>query len=96
MKKMVATAVAVVFLTGAPFPFGMSKPAAADCQEEVDELRKEIDQNKDDYSADARREAKRHLAAAELNRVNPVNCREDLRKARQALREGRREKKREK
>ena len=89
MKKVVAIAVAAAFLAMAPFPFGFSTPAAADCQEEVDEFRKDINKNEDAYTADARREAKRHLDAAELNRINPLNCHEDLKKARQALKEGR-------
>ncbi|MCP5365018.1 MAG: hypothetical protein H6905_07310 [Hyphomicrobiales bacterium] len=62
--------------------------ARADCKDEVRDMREDINDNKGDYSGDARREAKKHLAAAELTVLKPLECREHLRKARRALREG--------
>jgi hypothetical protein len=67
----------------------MSGSVQAGCQDQVDELRDKINDNKDDYTLAARREAKRHLAAAEVKRLSPLECREKLREARQALRQGR-------
>jgi len=58
------------------------------CQEEVEELADEIDSNNDDYTAEARRKAKASLALARTNRANPAKCRENLRDARQELRQG--------
>lgn len=58
------------------------------CQEEVKELEDKIRDNKDDYTAEARRKARAQLAAAKTNRANPAKCRENLRDARQELREG--------
>jgi hypothetical protein len=37
---------------------------------------------------EARAEAKKHLATAELKLLQPLECREELRKVRQALRSG--------
>ena len=58
------------------------------CREEVRELEKKIDKNKDDYTSEARRKARASLAAAKTNRANPAKCRENLRDARQDLRDG--------
>jgi len=58
------------------------------CQKEVKELEDKIDNNKDDYTSEARRKAKANLAAAKTNRANPAKCRENLRDARQDLRDG--------
>jgi len=58
------------------------------CQEEVQELEDEIERDKDDYTAEARRKAKANLAQAKTNRANPAKCRENLRDARQDLRDG--------
>lgn len=75
--------------------FGITPSVMADvgitdqCQEEVTELEEKIDQNKDDYTAEARRKARANLAAAKTNRANPAKCRENLRDARQDLRDGR-------
>jgi len=58
------------------------------CQEEVKELEDKIRDNKDDYTAEARTKAQAQLAAAKTNRANPAKCRENLRDARQELRDG--------
>ena len=63
------------------------------CQDDAKELEEEIDDNKDDYTAESRRKAKSQLMAAKTNRLNPVKCRENIRDARKALREGKRDKK---
>ena len=73
---------------------GLSLSASAEvgitdkCQEEVKELEDKIDKNKDDYTSEARRKARANLAAAKTNRANPAKCRENLRDARQDLRDG--------
>jgi hypothetical protein len=58
------------------------------CQDEVKELEEKIRDNKDDYTAEARTKAQAQLAAAKTNRANPAKCRENLRDARQELRDG--------
>ncbi len=84
----------VVVLLSACLAGTFSFPVLADvgitdqCQKEVKELEDKIDENKDDYSAEARRKARGHLAAAKTNRANPAKCRENLRDARQDLRDG--------
>jgi len=64
---------------------GFAPAYAWDCQEDVDELRDKIRDDKDRWSKDERREAREHLRKAELKRVNPLECREELLKARKAL-----------
>ena len=64
------------------------------CQNNVKELEEEIDDNKDDYTAESRRKARNQLMAAKTNRLNPLKCRENIRDARKELREGKRDKKR--
>ena len=63
------------------------------CQDDVKELEEEIDDNKDDYTAESRRKARNQLMAAKTNRLNPLKCRENIRDARKELREGKRDKK---
>ena len=74
-------------------------PAMADvgvtdaCQDDVKELQDKISDNKDDYTAEARRQAKNHLLAAKTNRLNPAKCRGNILDARKELQEGKRDKK---
>jgi len=63
------------------------------CQKDVKELEDDIDDNKDDYTAESRRKAKQHLMAAKTNRLNPVKCRRNILEAREELRKGKRDKK---
>jgi hypothetical protein len=82
------------FALSALLTLGYTVSATADvgitdkCQEEVKELEEKIEENKDDYTSEARRKARAHLAAAKTNRANPAKCRENLRDARQDLRDG--------
>ncbi len=88
MKKRAA------FILSSCLFFGLTFSASADvgitdkCQDEVKELEKKIDKNKDDYTTEARTKARAHLTAAKTNRANPAKCRENLRDARQDLRDG--------
>ena len=88
MKKSAALILVALFMVG------FTQSASADvgitdkCQEEVKELEEKIDKNKDDYTSEARRKARAHLAAAKTNRANPAKCRDNLRDARQDLRDG--------
>lgn len=76
-----------------------SLPAYADigvtdsCQDDVKELRKEIDRNKDDYTSESRKKANRQLTAAKTNRMSPTRCRKNILDARQELEKGKRDKK---
>ena len=85
---------AAVLTLSALLTLGFTLTSSADvgitdkCQEEVRELEEKIDDNKDDYTSEARRKARAHLAAAKTNRANPAKCRENLRDARQDLRDG--------
>ena len=84
----------LALLMAAVLTAGFAPVASADvgvtdkCQEEVKELEDKIRDNKDDYTAEARAKAQAQLAAAKTNRANPARCRENLRDARQELRDG--------
>lgn len=80
-----AVAVAVAVAMGSSI---FSKPAMAwECQQDVDDLRKKIkdDDNKDRWSRKQREDALEHLRRAELKRINPLECREEVLKARKDL-----------
>ena len=53
----------------------------------------EINDNKDDYTAESRRKAKKHLLESKTNRLNPAKCRKNILDAREELRKGKRDKK---
>ena len=82
-SRLLAGAVLALVVTAA------APPAFADCKDEVRELREEINDDRRGYTLQARTEAKRHLAAAELTLMQPLECRANLRQARQALRQSR-------
>lgn len=63
------------------------------CQEDVRDLTAKINDNRDDYTAESRRKAKKHLLDAKTNRLNPVKCRKNILDAREELRKGERDKK---
>lgn len=63
------------------------------CQDDVKELMDKINDNRDDYTAESRRKAKKHLMDAKTNRLNPAKCRKNILEAREELREGKRDKK---
>ena len=65
-------------------------PAFANCQSDIDKLKAEIDDNKTDYTREARQEARKHLAKAENKKDDEKECREEIRSARKALQQGRR------
>jgi hypothetical protein len=77
----------------------VSAPAYSDvgvtdkCQDDIRDLQDDMQENKDDYTAESRAKANAELAAARTNRVNPAKCRKNIQDARQALREGKRDKK---
>jgi hypothetical protein len=63
-----------------------------DCQEKVRELQEKIDRDRDEYTSESRLKARAELTTAKTNRLNPVKCRKNIQDARQALREGKRDK----
>jgi hypothetical protein len=88
MKKSAALVLSALFALGLSLSVTADVGVTDKCQEEVKELEDKIDKNKDDYTSEARRKAKANLAAARTNRANPAKCRENLRDARQDLRDG--------
>ncbi|RPH96080.1 MAG: hypothetical protein EHM68_11720 [Lysobacterales bacterium] len=88
MNRYFALLLLAVFVTSLA-PMALADVGVTDkCQEEVKELEDKIRENKDDYTAEARTKAQSQLAAAKANRANPAKCRENLRDARQELRDG--------
>ena len=88
MKKSTAIALSALFTLGFTLSTAADVGITDKCQEEVEDLEKKIEENKDDYTSEARRKARANLAAAKTNRANPAKCRENLRDARQDLRDG--------
>jgi hypothetical protein len=64
-----------------------------DCQDDIKKLEDDIRDDRDDYTAESVAKARAELTAAKTNRMNPVKCRKNIQDARQALREGKRDKK---
>ncbi len=79
--------------------FVLSSPATAeigvtdDCQDDIRKLEDDIEKDRDDYTAESVAKARSQLTLAKTNRLNPLKCRKNLQDARQALREGKRDKK---
>lgn len=65
------------------------------CQDEVKELEEKIEKDRDEYSADSRSKARAELARAKTNRLDPIKCRKNVQDARQELRKGKRDKKKD-
>ena len=65
------------------------------CQDEVKELEKKIEKDRDEYTTESKTKARSELAKAKTNRLDPVKCRKNLQDARQELREGKRDKRKD-
>jgi hypothetical protein len=77
----------VAGLLASPWVMGAA-PALADCKDEVKEVRDEIEKNREDYTAEARAEAQKHLVAAEVPSLKLADCRREVHKAKKALDDG--------
>ena len=62
------------------------------CQDDVKELEKKIEKNRDDYTSESRSRARAELTKAKTNRIDPIKCRKNVQDARQELRKGKRDK----
>jgi len=88
MKRQLTIAVLIVVLLLSA-GFAQAEIGVTDaCQDQVDELLDKLNSDKDEYTAESRAKAKKHLVAAKANRVEPQKCRENLMKARKALKKG--------
>ncbi len=87
--KAAVAATILVFSCAANADLGVTD----NCQEEVKELDKKIEDNKDDYTSESRSKARGELAKARTNRLDPIKCRKNVQDARQELRKGKRDKK---
>ena len=61
---------------------------AADCKERVEKVRDDIERDKDRYTRESRTEANKHLMQANMPSLSPMQCTEQISKAKKALREG--------
>ncbi len=68
----------------------LSLPAFANCQSDIDQLKAQIDDDKTDYTREARKEARKHLAKAENKKDDEKECRTEILNARKALQKGKR------
>ena len=67
---------------------GATPALAADCRDKVKEVREDIEKNKNDYTAEARAEAQKHLVQAEVPSLKLADCQREVEKAKKALRQG--------
>lgn len=97
MKKSMTYCAALVLIGGLTYSLQTLGDVGVtdNCQDEVKELEDEMEENRDDYTAESRRRAKAELTAAKTNRLDPIKCRKNLQDARQELREGKRDKRRD-
>jgi len=65
------------------------------CQDEVQELEKKIEKNGDEYTMESKTRARSELAKAKTNRLDPLKCRKNLQDARQELRKGKQDKRKD-
>ena len=72
-----------------PLGLGVATSAQAECEERVEKVRDEIQRDRDKYTRESRVEANKHLMRANLPSLSPLQCTEQIAKARRALREGR-------
>jgi hypothetical protein len=68
----------------------LALPAFADCQSDIDEVKAQVDDDKGNYTREARKEARKHLAKAENNKDDAKACRTEILDARRALQKGKR------
>ena len=77
-----------VFVFAGAILTAASIPAHADCKDEIQEVREDIERNKDDYTKEAIAKARKHLVQAEIPSLKLADCQREVAKAKQALRQG--------
>jgi hypothetical protein len=65
-----------------------ARPAFADCKDDIEEVEKEMKNNRDKYTADAVRDASKNLVEARRQVDRAVECRREVTDARKALAKG--------
>ena len=93
MNRMISIAIIVAMSLWCISPSLAEIGVTDACQDDVKELMDEINDNRDDYTAESRSKAKQHLLEAKTNRLNPAKCRKNILDAREELRKGKRNKK---
>jgi hypothetical protein len=78
----------VAGLLASPLVLAAPPALAAGCKDDVKEVREDIEKNRDNYSAEARAEAQKHLVQAEVPSLKLADCRREVEKAKKALRDG--------
>jgi hypothetical protein len=63
-------------------------PAVADCKDEIEDVEKDMKDNKDKYTADAMRDARKSLGEARRVVDRAAECRREVAEARKALAKG--------
>ena len=63
-------------------------PAVADCKDEIEDVEKDMKDNRDKYEADALRDARKNLAEARKAGDRSPECRREVAQARKTLEKG--------
>jgi len=83
MRQLILSLVLVTALVTVPVV-----TVYADCKDEIQEVRDDIENNKDKYTREAIAEARKHLLDAELPSLKLADCRREVMAAKKALRQG--------
>ena len=65
-----------------------ASPVFADCKDEIEDVEKDLKDNRDKYTADALRDARKNLEQARRADNRPAECRREVAEARKALEKG--------
>lgn len=65
-----------------------ARPAFADCKDEIEDVEKDLKDNRDKYTADAVKDARKSLQEARRVSDRTVECRREVAEARKALAKG--------
>jgi hypothetical protein len=88
MNPLRMSKVLPVFCCVAALLTAATVPAHADCKDEIQAVRDDMEQNKKDYTADAMIEARKHLVQADIPSLKLADCRREVAAAKKELRQG--------
>lgn len=81
--------VALISTTLASLSIAMTaSPAFADCKDEIEDVEKDMKDNRDKYTADALRDARKNIAEARKAGDRSPECRREVAQARKTLEKG--------
>jgi hypothetical protein len=80
--------VALIGTTLTGLSIATARPAFADCKDDIEDVEKEMKDNRDKYTADAVKDARKNLVEARRQVDKAAECRREVMDARKALAKG--------